>query len=343
MAWQTGTSPALFKTRNRVTEVHIDGLALLKLVKHCRDSLPQMVAGSLLGLDEGKTLEITHCFPVPAPRAEVDEYEGQPEGVSPIEGGDMEGEEYQMEMMKMLREVNVDNNCVGWYKSIYFGSFCQTTLVETQFSYQENLSENSVVVLYDPVQSLRSTTTIKAYRLSDEFVDAYRAKSTGFVPPSDVLIELPLKIRNPGLITAFLYDVKQEGLLKAGPRYSDRLDNPAAPLERYLEHMCSWVDELLDENTKFQYYLRSIDRQGKDAQRWGSKRDDDDPTAQSWKNTTPPTRLDSLLIANQINEYANHIQLHSKASLSKLYLTTSLTKAAAPAGPSAATSSVPPE
>lgn len=75
------------------------------------------------------------------------------------------------------------------------------------------------------------------------------------------------------------------------------------------------------------YYLRSVDRQAKD-QRWvSSKRDEDDPTNQSWKSTTPPTRLDSLLITKQITEYASHIQLHSKASLSKLYLTTSLTKA----------------
>lgn len=260
MAWHGGT-PALFKTRNRVTEVQIDGLAILKLVKHCRDSLPQMVAGSLLGLDEGKTLEVTHCFPVPTPRGELEEYEGlNPQqqlegGAVAIEAGDIEGEEYQMEMMKTLREVNVDNNCVGWYKSIYFGSFCQTTLVETQFSYQENLSANCVVILYDPVQSLQSATTIKAYRLSDDFVANYRAKGTTFVPPSDVLIELPLKIRNPGLITAFLYDVKQEGLLKSKQhRYGDvGLGSPTAPLERYLEHMCSWVDELLEENTKFQH------------------------------------------------------------------------------------------
>ena len=37
--------------------VHVDGLVVLKIVKHCRDSLPQMVAGSLLGLDQGSTLE----------------------------------------------------------------------------------------------------------------------------------------------------------------------------------------------------------------------------------------------------------------------------------------------
>jgi len=106
-----------------------------------------MVAGSLLGLDQGSILEVTHCFPFPAPKSR--DYGDNIDLGDGIE--DLDGEEYQMEMMKMLREVNVDNNCVGWYKSIYVGSFCQTPLVETQFSYQENLSDNCVVLLYDPI------------------------------------------------------------------------------------------------------------------------------------------------------------------------------------------------
>lgn len=34
-----------------------------------------------------------------------------------------EGEGYQLEMMRCLREINVDNNMVGWYQSTYSGSF----------------------------------------------------------------------------------------------------------------------------------------------------------------------------------------------------------------------------
>lgn len=32
--------------------------AVLKIIKHCTESLPQMVAGSLLGLDQAGTLEV---------------------------------------------------------------------------------------------------------------------------------------------------------------------------------------------------------------------------------------------------------------------------------------------
>ena len=95
-----------------------------------------MVAGSLLGLDRGSILEVTHCFPFPAPD-DKDEHGDGSDLSDPNHDPSLDGEEYQMEMMKMLREVNVDNNCVGWYKSIYLGSFCQTPLVETQVNYQE--------------------------------------------------------------------------------------------------------------------------------------------------------------------------------------------------------------
>lgn len=33
-------------------------------------------------------------------------------------------------------QVNVDNNCVGFYQSMYLGSFCTQTLIDNQFSYQ---------------------------------------------------------------------------------------------------------------------------------------------------------------------------------------------------------------
>ena len=46
-------------------EVQLDGLAVMKIVKHCKESMPALVTGQLLGLDIGQTLEITDCFPFP--------------------------------------------------------------------------------------------------------------------------------------------------------------------------------------------------------------------------------------------------------------------------------------
>ena len=105
--------------------VQLDGLVInsihkptsqvvLKIIKHCKENLPELVTGQLLGLDVGKTLEVTNCFPYPSKTAEEDEE--TPEA-------SLGGAEYQIEMMRCLREVNVDNNTVGWYSSTYMGSF----------------------------------------------------------------------------------------------------------------------------------------------------------------------------------------------------------------------------
>lgn len=93
---------------------------VLKIVKHCQQALPTFVTGQLLGLDIGRSLEVTNCFAFPSSERESDD----------------DSAEYQMEMMRCLRDVNVDNNTVGWYQSTYFSSFIDETCVETQFNYQ---------------------------------------------------------------------------------------------------------------------------------------------------------------------------------------------------------------
>ena len=73
---------------------------VLKIIKHCKENLPNLVTGQLLGLDIGSTLEVTNCFPYP--NRGVEEEDGEDDGM------------YQLEMMRCLRDVNVDNNHVGW-------------------------------------------------------------------------------------------------------------------------------------------------------------------------------------------------------------------------------------
>lgn len=38
---------------------------VLKIIKHCKDFMPALVTGQLLGLDIGSVLEVTNCFPFP--------------------------------------------------------------------------------------------------------------------------------------------------------------------------------------------------------------------------------------------------------------------------------------
>ena len=105
---------------------------VLKIIKHCQEALPSFVTGQLLGLDIGRTLEVTNCFPFPNKNDDA----AAPAGGGAEEDGDEDGAEYQMHMMQCLREVNVDNNTVGWYQSTYFSSFIDDSCIDTQFNYQ---------------------------------------------------------------------------------------------------------------------------------------------------------------------------------------------------------------
>lgn len=65
-----------------------------------------------------------------------------------------------------------------------------------------------MVILYDPVQTANGQLTIKAYRLSKAFMRVYREKKNEVIKPSEILEELPIKIRNPGIINALIFDLQ---------------------------------------------------------------------------------------------------------------------------------------
>ena len=62
------------------------------------------------------------------------------------------GARYQVDMMRCLRDVNVDNNTVGWYQSTYLGSFVTHKLIETQYNYQQTFNNKSVVIVHGMVE-----------------------------------------------------------------------------------------------------------------------------------------------------------------------------------------------
>ena len=83
----------------------------------------------------------------------------------------------QLDMMRCLRAVNVDNNTVGWYRSAHLGNFVDLSLIETQYSYQNSLSAHSVVLIHDVSKSsAQGNLNLRAFRLTETFMKAYEAK-----------------------------------------------------------------------------------------------------------------------------------------------------------------------
>ncbi|CAB9524902.1 factor 3 subunit H [Seminavis robusta] len=332
---------AVIDAGERVKEVNIEGLALLKIVKHCHDCLPQMVTGSLLGLVENGVLEVTHAFAFPETRNRDKNMENDSDDVA----GGLEGHEYQLEMMRMLREVNVDNNCVGWYQSMYLGIYSTTALLENQFSYQTDLSANAIVVLYDPMQTAHGNLTLKCYRLTDACLEYKKQGKNTYIDPNNIFEPVPVKLTNPGLVRALLADmVVTDGSASGDLLYNvttggasltvnadttfDRLDLSTNPyLEKHLEYLCTWVDELAAEQQKFQYYTRQLNQRGgnRNNNNNNNKKEEVDDS-EGWASSSAPKRMESLLVSNQIRSYCNQMDKFAGGSLGKLFLTSGLHK-----------------
>ncbi|RUP43803.1 hypothetical protein BC936DRAFT_136704, partial [Jimgerdemannia flammicorona] len=85
--------------------------------------------------------------------------------------------QYQLDMMRCLREVNVDNNTVGWYRSATLGNFMDLNLIDTQYNYQHSLSAKSVVIIHDVSKSAaQGNLSLRAFRLTNSFMVLYKEK-----------------------------------------------------------------------------------------------------------------------------------------------------------------------
>lgn len=320
-----------------VTSVKLEGLAALKIIKHCQESLPTMVTGSLLGLMiEDGCLEITHAFPFPEPhddnKGDIVKTADEAANVDD-EAAALDGHEFQLEMMKMLREVNVDNNCVGWYQSMYLGTHSTSSLLENQLSYQTDLSPNAVVVLYDPMQTAHGNLVLKCYRLTEEVVALRASGKNHYIDSRNIFQEVPVSLNNPGLVRALLRDVG-DGLHGPYGREAsgadttfDRLDLSTNPyLEKHLEFLCSWVDDLAAEQYKFQHYTRGLRNNVDNRNAKGRKAKEELAAAidEGWTRNEAPKRMESLLMSNQIRTYCDQVEKFTGGGFGKLYLTKGL-------------------
>jgi len=319
--------------RDSVELVLLDSLVAMKIIKHCKENLPDLVTGQLLGLAVGNTLEITNCFPFPSKI----EDEENPEETS------LGGAEYQLEMMKHLTDVNADSNTVGWYSSTYMGSFVNDSTVATQFNYQDSRSiKQSVMLLYDPVRTSQGVLALQAYRLTPAFMELYRnqqftkeglAKAGLSNSFEDVYQEIPIRLHTSSLASAFLYDLDEKYHITSDYERLDLASNTF--LERNLEFMIECLEDLSVEQNKFQFYQRQLLKQQQQQTQWLQKRRNDnairkangeallpeeDPSNPVFKSPPEPSRLDSLLITNQINYYCRQINQFTGNSFSKLFM-----------------------
>jgi len=319
--------------QEKLDSVELDGLVVLKIVKHCKEHLPQLVTGQLLGLDYGGTLEVTNCFPFPSSTEGADEELAE------------DGAEYQYDMMRCLREVNVDNNTVGWYQSTYLGSHITESMVTTQYNYQESIPK-CVCLVFDPLQQAQGKLGIRALRLSHDFMELYKGGeftletiTKASLSWEEVFEEVPVTISNSHLIKGWL--LQNPTTANAVQRNTiTRRDETEPFLEKNFECLIESIEQLSQESSRFQYHQRALSRQiaqqtaflqkrkqeNEQRKRQGQAQLTDDEMANNplFKPLPEPARFDSLLITSQIGNYTNEISNFCGQSFNNHFLLRSL-------------------
>lgn len=166
-----------------IREVQVEALVAMRIIKHSTSTFPTPATGCLVGMDipSGPVtqLQITNCFQFPAAAADQasqqDQYhQPDPAQLAAAAPRAKSNIAYQNEMIKYLREVNVDAQCVGWYTSTSMGNFVNTNFIENQFYFQKQQDERTVALVLDVSKSSAGSLNLKAYRLDPKFMAAFK-------------------------------------------------------------------------------------------------------------------------------------------------------------------------
>lgn len=256
--------------------VQVEALVVMKIIKHSSQAFPTTATGSLMGMDKDGILQITNCFPFPTVDIPQDGHQ-EVRDVAAAAPRAKPNTGYQNEMIKMLREVNVDAANVGWYTSTSMGAFVNLNTVENQFFYQKELNERTISLVHDISRSSQGSLSLRAFRLSPVFMTAYREgkftvdsydiyhfptlahpltdrriQKSG-LRYQDILIELPLEIHNSHLVTSLLHQLPAQPSkteLQFPQNLSDLKSDPKitpAPLDPNFDALDLSIDPFLEK------------------------------------------------------------------------------------------------
>lgn len=316
-------------TDSPISYIQIDGLVVLKIIKHCQEEgagVIDIAQGVLLGLGVDNRLEITNSFPFPRHTDEED----------------FDELEFQMEVMRHLRQVNADHLHVGWYQSTHYGNFFNKPFLESQFNYQNSIEE-SVVLIYDPVKTTRGFLSLKAYRLTKAAMKLY--KEGEFSPEmlknchmsyQKIFTEIPVVVKNSHLINAMLCELSEYVADDEGKQFLDM--GTASVLEKNLQALMECVDTVSQESNKLTNYQRQVLKQQQAKHQYLQKRAQEnasraakgepplpeEDTNKLFKPIPPPSRLDALLMCGQINTYSQQMSQFAAQNIGKLFIAEAL-------------------
>lgn len=204
-----------------------------------------VTSGELLGLDDNGIIEITESYSHPSNLQDESEIV-----------------EYQSDMVKLLKEANVDQTPVGCYQCSSLEGWLTPSFIENQSLYQSNIP-NSIILVVDILRSSRGPPCVKAFRLKDEFVTLFREKrgrQPNMCLNTEIFVEFPVSLKFSSLDLIFLMQTER---LFSMPN----LSAPRIPeIEEFLlriqgNAILSSTEDVLVEAGRLQHHLRNTVKQ----------------------------------------------------------------------------------
>ncbi|KAI0009701.1 eukaryotic translation initiation factor 3 subunit 3 [Xylariaceae sp. FL0662B] len=328
--------------------VQIEALVVMKIVKHCSTSFPTPATGSLVGMDRDGVLDVTNTFPFPT--ADIANVEGthqnDPSTLAAAAPRAKANLIYQNEMIRHLKEVNVDANNVGWYTSATMGNFVNSNFIENQYHYQRE-NDKTVALVHDVSRSSQGVLSLRAFKLTPNFMAAYKegkftteSLQKSKISFKDVLAEFPITIHNSHLLTSYLHQIPSVPTDADVPMPSSLSDlqhdpvkmplNPSIDtldlsIDPFLEKTCDLLLDSIEshytELNNHLYYQRQLAREQAKITAWQTKRKaenaarlsakqpplPEDEWQRLFKLPQEPSRLEGMLNAKQVEQYSKQV------------------------------------
>lgn len=186
-------------------EVHIEGSAVLRIMKHSAKHAPNPASGPIMGVDgPDGVLSISHVFPFSA----GDFYERF------AQKGKTD-QNYKQELADQLKAVGYAAQFVGWFQSSTLLKFFNKSINDALLNAQLNDNPNCILLVHDPSKVAKGVLAIRAFRLCESYIKAYldndstckldkKTVSDYDLTLSNYLEELPVFIHNSQLVSLYL-------------------------------------------------------------------------------------------------------------------------------------------
>lgn len=243
-------------------------------------------------------------------------------------------------MLKLLREVKIDNYNLGWYHSCPLNSFCTESFIKYQYRCQDE-TPGAAAIVYDPTSATLGSLCLKAFRLSDKFMKFMMNKKRTTALTADnvaqfkithtnILEEIPVKIHNSELSKALLCELSKADNSASSFEKLDLSVNPY--LEKHVESLQDEIDGMIGQMENLHEYLREAQQnkqkrmkflqerraKNRDRKKSGMELLPEDDSELDLKSIPEPSRLNALLVTKQISSYCDQINSYMANSKIKL-------------------------